>query len=159
GNSKRKERVLQLMSEPARQLPPRRHPLSLHQTLTMINKLARHAVECAGERFDFNGGAHLADPRIPIATRHSLGGAREAFHGTRHQRRNDVGEDEAGKNAESAKRKTACADAPDERRQLTTRAADEQHTWHGAIRGLQGDGVDRFGTVSPYKCLTRFLAT
>lgn len=45
---KRKERVLQLMRQPPRQLAPGGHPFGLQHTLAMLDQLLGHPVEILG---------------------------------------------------------------------------------------------------------------
>jgi hypothetical protein len=156
--TRRKQRILQLVRQPARQFAPRRYPLGLNQALALICQLLRHRVEGARELLDFSRGLHIADRHVPISSGDAAARLGELLHRTRDARGDHVPEDETEDEAERAERHAGPANSRHQRGQLASGATDQQDAERRAIAAGQRNRVDALRAVRPLNGFRRLAA-
>ena len=157
-DAQRKERVLELVRQPPGELAPGGDALGLNQPLALIDQLPRHRIEGARQLLDLAGRVNVADPDVPVAARDAAARLGQLLDRTGHARGHDVAQNEADRETERAEHGAAPADARHERRELAARAADEEHTEHGAVAAGERNRVDPLGTVGPLDRFRRLAA-
>ena len=90
--TQREERILQLVREPPRQLPPCGDAFGLDQPFALLDQLSGHVVERLRQLADLSGAVHASHANAPVARGDLPRGIGNLLHGSRHPGGDDIAE-------------------------------------------------------------------
>ncbi len=140
----REQWVLQLVRQPAGKFAPCSHALGLHQAIALLQKFARHLVECGGQGADLVAGAHVY-LRPPIARRHCAGSSSQRLHRPRDARSRPEADQQRQQNAAGCHQDFDAVQEAFQAHLLRARTAHQKGAHQLVVRADQRDGVKRLG--------------